>query len=118
MTPPSSPRLPSLNKDSPIHTPPLISDLEDDRVSSDHVTVAGGEHTNSPTPSTPADFAPSLNDLNFYEYLHRSHPGYQASATSFQPGQWRNWSWSQLEQPKFPVGDDDNYDDKIWIKSL
>lgn len=127
MTHPSSPRLPSLAKGSPIHTPPLISDREDDRVSSDHVVE--GEHANSPTPSTPAEsFAPSLkqefpfthssSSLNttFNEYLRRSHPDYaQPAATSFQPvaGRWRNWTWSQLEQPRFPVGDDDSYDDNM-----
>ena len=124
---PSSPQVPSVDKGSPIHTPPLISDREDDRVSSDH--VAGEDQAkNSPTPSTSAEsFAPSLkqespfthssSSLNttFNDYLRRSHPDYaQPSATSFQPvtGRWRNWSWSQLEQPRFPVGDDDSYDDK------
>ena len=48
----------------------------------------------------------------FNDYLRRSHPDYAQPATSFQPaaGRWRNWSWSQLEQPRFPVSDD-NYDD-------
>jgi hypothetical protein len=128
LTHPSSPRPSSLDKGSPIHTPPLISDREDDRLSSDHV-AGGGELANSPTPSTPAEsFAPSLkqespfthssSSLNttFNEYLRRSHPDYaQPEATSFQTaaGRWRNWSWSQLEQPRFPVGDDDNYDDNM-----
>lgn len=105
-----------------MNTPPLISDREDDRVS-DH--LAGGEHANSPTPSTSESFAPSpkqefsFTSLNttFNDYLRRSHPDYaQPTATSFQPqaaaGRWRNWSWSQLEQPRFPVGDD-NYDDNV-----
>jgi hypothetical protein len=118
-----SPRLLSLDKGSPIHTPPLISDCEDDRVSSDQF----GEHANSPTPSPSESFAPSskqdclpftysssLNTI-FNDYLRRSHPDYtQPTTTSFQPaaGRWRNWSWSQLEQPRFPVGDD-NYDDNM-----
>ena len=129
MTLPSSPQLPSLDKGSPIHTPPSISDREDDRV-----FTSGGEHsTNSPTPSTSAEsFAPSpelpfthsTSSLNttFNDYLRRSHPDYAQPAvttTSFQPasaaaGRWQNWSWSQLEQPRFPVGDDDdNYDDNV-----
>ena len=128
MTHPSSPRLPSLDKGSPIRTPPLISDREDDRISSDR--FAGVEQANSPPPSTPAEsFAPSpkqdlpithsSSSLNttFNDYLRRSHPDYAQSAasTSFQPaaGRWRNWSWSQLEQPRFPVGDDDSYDDNM-----
>ena len=105
-----------------MHTPPLISDREDDRIS-DHF---GGEHADSPTPSTSESFAPSpkqgspfthsSSSLNttFNDYLRRSHPDYaQPAATSFQPaaGRWRNWSWSQLVQPRFPVGDD-NYDDE------
>ena len=106
-----------------MHTPPLISDREDDRIS-DH--FVGGDHTNSPTPSTSESFAPSpkqgfsvtYSSLNttFNDYLRRSHPDYaQPTATSFQPaaGRWRNWSWSQLEQPRFPVGGDDNYDDNM-----
>lgn len=107
-----------------MHTPPLISDGEDDRVS-DH--FASGEHANSPTPSTsPESFAPSPkqgspftyrpSNTTFNDYLRRSHPDYaQPEATSFQlaTGRWRNWSWSQLEQPRFPVGDDDNYDDNV-----
>jgi hypothetical protein len=107
-----------------MNTPPLISDreLEDDRVS-DH--FAGGEHANSPTPSTSESFAPSPKrespftypslNTTFNDYLRRSHPDYaQSAAASFQPaaGRWRNWSWSQLEQPTFPVGDD-NYDDNV-----
>ena len=118
MTHPSSPRLPSLDKGSPIHTPPLISDREDDRVSSDH--FVGGEQANSPTPSTSAEsFAPSpkqespsthsSSSLNttFNDYLRRSHPDYaQPAATQPTAGRWRNWSWSQLEQPKFPDYDD------------
>ena len=103
-----------------MHTPPLISDREDDRVS-DH--FAGGDDANSPTPSTSEPFAPSPKqespftypslNTTFNDYLRRSHPDYaQPAATSFQPaGRWRNWSWSQLEQPRFPVRDDDNYDD-------
>lgn len=100
-----------------MQTPPLISDYEDDRIS-DHF----GEHANSPTPSPSESFAPSpkqefpftYSSLNttFNDYLRRSHPDYSQPATPFQPaaGRWRNWSWSQLEQPRFPVGDD-NYDD-------
>lgn len=104
-----------------MNTPPLISDREDDRVS-DH--FVGGEHANSPTPSTFESFAPSPKqesqftypslNTTFNDYLRRSHPDYaRSAATSFQPatGRWRNWSWSQLEQPTFPVGDD-NYDDE------
>jgi len=116
LTPPLSPRLPSLDKGSPMQTPPLISDCEDDRVS-DHF----GEHANSPIVPLPSEsFAKQGSPLTspsllvntmFDDYLRRSHPDYsQPATTSFQPaGRWRNWSWSQLEQPRFPVGDD--YDD-------
>lgn len=102
-----------------MHTPPLISDREDDR-GSDHL---GGEHANSPTPSTAESFAPnpkkefpitdpSLN-TTFNDYLRRSHPDYTQPATSQPTGRWRNWSWSQLELPRFPVGDDNNCDDNM-----
>lgn len=46
----------------------------------------------------------------FNDYLRRSHPDYARPTTSFQS--WRNWSWSQLKAPRFPVGDD-NYDDDM-----
>jgi hypothetical protein len=105
-----------------MHTPPLISDREDDNVS-DH--FVGGEHTNSLTPSTPKSFSSSpkqleefqFTDAMFKTYLHHSHPGYsQLAATSLQPaGRWQDWSWSQLQQPRFPVGDDHDYyyDDNV-----
>ena len=111
-----------------MHTPPLISDREDDHVS-DH--FARGEHASFPTPSTSEFFAPSPKqeaypslNTTFNDYLRRCHPDYaQPAATSFQPvGRWQNWSWSQLRQPRFPdipAGDHHchhhNYDDNMDI---
>ena len=50
----------------------------------------------------------------FNDYLRRSHPDYAQPTSSVQStGRWRNWSWSQLKPPRFPVADYDNYDDDI-----
>jgi hypothetical protein len=38
------------------------------------------------------------------------------NAYSISSSSWRNWSWSQLEQPRFPVGDgncNDNVDEDL-----
>lgn len=99
------------------HTPPLISGYDDDCVSD-----RSGKLANSPTtPST--SFAPpkqefsytySSLDIMFNDYIRRSHPDCAQPPASVQSvGRWRDWSWSQLKPPRFPVGDDDNYDDDM-----
>ncbi|KAF8817400.1 hypothetical protein BYT27DRAFT_6809986 [Phlegmacium glaucopus] len=109
----------SLHKDSLMHTPPLISDCDDDCLSDRSGEL---ELANSPTtPST--SFAPpkqefslaySSVDAMFNDYLRRSHPDYAQPPVSVpSAGRWRDWSWSQLKPPLFPVADDDNYDDDM-----
>ncbi|KAJ3514721.1 hypothetical protein NLJ89_g2209 [Agrocybe chaxingu] len=98
-----------------LRTPPLVSDSDEDpdlrseRSSEVHSPAMPSRPI--PTQSPPPISRLSLDPVE--TYMSRSHRGYVHRSPGLPAETWKNWSWSQLKEPQFAVGDREDVDLEI-----